>query len=370
MKKIIELPDIVKDLSDEEREVFKRFFEVYKSKGRLELPKTMLSWVEDNFESRDKVEEQKIIKVYNKLLFEGSLFNGVRTERPLDIEKNKNIKERIDSSRGGPFCKPKKMTPKCEFGRVEGEESITGANVAKYDSVHGLNIFKDHNPFSFTFEKIDDYLKTGMKWVREAYENRKEDGFKYPHIMWNCMPKAGASIIHGHMQLLLTQGRHYANIDLYRQASVKYSENYSSNFFEDWFQAHSSVGLGAKFGNVKLFANLTPRKEKEIIITSKDFKTPVSKVIHSVLSSLVKHMGVESFNVGIMLPPLDKSWKSFPGCVIRIIDRGSLNSPTVDYGGLEITAGHVVIGTDPYKAIGVVKRGLEKTKKNENNSKI
>ena len=65
---------------------------------------------------------------------------------------------------------------------------------------------------------------------------------------------------------------------------------------------------------------------------------------------MIKKFGVESFNVGWYLPPMDGSDWELP-VIARIVDRGKLSSRTTDYGGMEIYAGDIVIGSDPYRII-------------------
>ena len=72
--------------------------------------------------------------------------------------------------------------------------------------------------------------------------------------------------------------------------------------------------------------------------------------IAKLVRNYITKLGVESFNLGIILPPLDNSWKGFP-IIAKIIDRGSLHSSTNDFGAMEVIAKHSIISTDPYKVI-------------------
>jgi hypothetical protein len=60
-------------------------------------------------------------------------------------------------------------------------------------------------------------------------------------------------------------------------------------------------------------------------------------------------LGVRSFNVGMLLPPVDEteeSWDGFP-VVVRIVDRGNLETRTSDIGGMEMFA-EAVVAADPF----------------------
>jgi hypothetical protein len=63
-----------------------------------------------------------------------------------------------------------------------------------------------------------------------------------------------------------------------------------------------------------------------------------------------------SFNMGIILPPMNKdaAWKGFP-VIARMVSRGSLSNKTSDIGGVELYAGSNVIETDPYKVFEKIK---------------
>ncbi len=170
--------------------------------------------------------------------------------------------------------------------------------------------------------------------------------------MWNCLWKSGASIIHGHMQVLLAKNRHYGSIEKLRKFSLDYEKETGQNYFEEFINAHKAIGLGFESKKTAILAHLTPKKEKEVIIIGDNLKT-VSEHIYKVLKAY-KTMGVESFNVGVYLEPVDKSWK-LP-IIARIVDRGALFKKTVDIGAMELFAGTNIIGSDPYKIISEIKK--------------
>ncbi|MFH1771016.1 MAG: hypothetical protein ABH828_05690 [archaeon] len=353
MKSILSLSKYVKMLPKKKREVFLRLYSVSEDYGELKIPKEMKPWVEKTFGSVKGVEKHKIIRTDNNITSESSLFNELRTKRPLDSNNNNNntnINKIIKEHENGPFCKPLTGTPEDTFGRIKGKYSITSSNVAKYDALHGLIIFKEHNPLKFTSENIKDYLTTAQKWINKAHKANPEKNF--PYIMWNCLWKAGSSIVHGHFQLLLGKNKHYGDIERLRRFASGYSIVFNSDYFNDFYHAHESIGLGFEKKNSKIIAHLTPKKEKEVIIISMRLND-VSEALYRVLKAYRK-MGVESFNMGIYLQPLDKSWEM--PVITRIVDRGSLSNNVVDIGGMEMFAGTSIIGSDPYKVIEKVKK--------------
>ena len=76
------LPDQINKLSSGDREVFDRIFRIYEAQGGLEIPKPMQKWVKDTFGSLAAVKHQRFIKITNKVTYEGSIFNELRTSRP------------------------------------------------------------------------------------------------------------------------------------------------------------------------------------------------------------------------------------------------------------------------------------------------
>ncbi|MBU0666650.1 MAG: hypothetical protein KKC26_04775 [Nanoarchaeota archaeon] len=350
MKNITNISEYVKKLSKEKKEVFSRIFELTTSIGRMKIPTEMKSWVISQFGSLEAVQKQKIVRIDNKLTFETSLYNELRTKIPADVQHTSEVKKIIEEKRGGPFCNPKTQTPEDTFGRIEGKASITASNVAKYDAEHGLIIFKEHNPLHFKPKEIKDYLDVAEKWIKKVHEKNSQN--KYPYILWNCLWKAGASLIHGHMQVLVGKKRHYSEIELLKFASSFYKELYNSDYFEDFYEVHKALGLGFEHGKNKIMVNLTAKKEKEVIIMGQNL-LECSEAIYRVLQAYF-NMNVESFNMGVYLPPMDNSW-SLP-LIIRLVDRGSLSKNTTDIGGMELFARSSIILSDPYKVLLKIKK--------------
>ena len=348
MPSIIDLPNLVESLKGEEKEVFKRFFEVNLSIGKLVVPADMKPWIKKTFGSLSAVENQRIIKVFNKQTFETAMFNELRASRPIETKVEEDVLQIIESSEGDPFCKPLSRTPADSFGRVKGRHCVTASNVAKYDGLHGLVIFKKHNPLDFNEKEIQDYFKTAVKWYAKAYKSNKKA--VYPFLLWNCLWRSSASIIHGHFQLVLGEGSHYAEAEHYNSLRKKYYEKHNSDYFADYYKVHESIGLGFSKKGLRIFTSIVPRKDKEVTIISDKSDKSFFSAVYKIANCLVKDFSVASFNLGIIFPPLSKSpeWKGFP-VIARIVDRGKLSNKTVDIGGMEMYAHSNVIETDAYK---------------------
>jgi hypothetical protein len=361
-RRITDLDALVEGLPTEEREIADRLFDVRATTGRLEVPKGMRGWVEKNFGSVDAVREQRIMRVTNRVTLEGTLFNELRASRPFDVAGEGGpdvLRREIEETRGDPFCVPKKGTPADVFGRVRGAHSITASNVAKYDGFHGLIVFDDHDPLSFTPEKVDDYVSVALEWLQRA---RKADPeAKYPFLMWNCLWRAGSSMIHGHAQVTATRGAHYPKVERLRRAALEYESAYGSDYFRDLCRVHEALGLGTtpppgSSPDVRGFANLTPAKEKEVMLLGPDLGEHLRRFLASVLLRYTRDLGVSSFNVAFYLrpsAPTEEDWSSFP-VVIHVVDRGDPTNRTSDIGAMELYAAPVV-SSDPFQVARLLK---------------
>jgi hypothetical protein len=341
------LEEIVASLPAEEKTLFQRIYAVTTSVGELRTPPSMESWVRQRFGSVEAVTKQKIVKVTNVVTHEGSLFNRLRALRPMGPKEEKSIDAQLQAaSHQNLFRNPESNTPEDLFGRVEGKHCVTASNIAKYDGLHGVVIFNDFNPLHFSREEIIDYIDTGWEWARRAQAMKPQA--RYFFFIWNCLWRAGASIYHGHAQVVLTCDRHYAKIDGLRRAALSYRQNYGSNYFGDLFQVHRSTGCAVEKKGVKILAHLTPFKDNEVILMAEALSLSFKERIYEVLACFRDRIGVTCFNLSLVTPPLsatEESWEGFP-VMARIVDRGDPDSRASDVGGMEIY-GASVIASDP-----------------------
>lgn len=356
--KITDLPALIANLPPEDRAAADRIFDVIATTGRLDPPEAMRAWIENSFGSLDAVLEQRIVKVTNRVILEGTLFNGLRASRPLDTGVSVDLEREIEATAGDPFCRPEEGTPADVFGRVQGKYAITASNVAKYDGFHGVIVFDDHNPLHLTPEKVADYISVGLEWCRKVLET--DPGARYPFLMWNCLWRAGGSIIHGHAQITATRGSHYPKVERLRRAAASYRAEHSSDYFDDLCRVHGALGLGVPAeGGVRAFASLSPIKEKEIIVLGRSPEDDdLHRTVGALLRDYVRSLGVRAFNVAFYMPPLAparEDWSEFPTAV-HLVDRGSPANRTSDIGAMELYAAPVV-ASDPFRVAEVLRNG-------------
>jgi hypothetical protein len=356
--RITELPVLIEKLGPEERTLADRIFDVSATTGRLDPPEAMRAWIEESFGSVDAVREQRIVKVTNRVTLQGTLFNGLRASRPLDTGVSVDLEREIEATVGDPFCRPEEGTPADVFGRVRGEHAITASNVAKYDGFHGVIVFDDHNPLHLTPEKVSDYVAVGLEWCRKALEADPEA--RYPFLMWNCLWRAGGSIIHGHAQVTATRGAHYPRVEHLRRASASYRAEQGSDYFDDLYRIHDALGLSIQAeGGVRAFASLSPVKEKELVVIGESPEDDsLRRTVGALLEGYVRDLGVRTFNVAFYMPPLapvDEDWSGFP-TVVHLVDRGSPANRTSDIGAMELYAAPVVT-SDPFRVAEILRNG-------------
>jgi hypothetical protein len=355
---ITELMAMVAELPPADRKRFERIFHVDTSVGRLNPPQGMLEWVEESFGSVDAAREQRVVRVTNLVTMEGALFNELRAKRPVVRQKPLELEAVIEQEQGGAFCKPLERTPEDTFGRIHGKHSVTASNIAKFDGFAGVVVFNEHNPLAFTREQIADYADTGLAWLEKAHETDEEA--KYPFWLWNCLWRAGASIVHGHAQMILAREQHYAKVEGLRRAALAYREATGHNYFQDLYEAHDGLGLGFEVDGTRVLVYLAPVKEKEVLLFSPSLDEGLKDSIYRVLECYVRRLHVSSFNVAILMPPLgstEEDWSEFP-YVVRIVDRGDPFNRTVDVAAMELYASSVIF-SDPFDVVEVLRESME-----------
>lgn len=340
-----------------DRELFDKVYSYWETKGELVPPVEMHSWLESTFGSVAHVKKQDFIRITDTVTFEGAIFNELRTMRPL-VESGydfSDVMDQIKAVDGDPFMNPEKGTPADVFGRVKGKYCISASNVAKYDGFHGLIIFDDHSPLLFSRKRVRDYFDVAGVWFTKA--NKHNSLAIYPLFTWNCLWRAGASVIHGHAQVVLAEGQAYAKVEDLRVSAHKYQERNRSNYFDDVYEIHEKLGLAYKSGVIRLLVKITPIKEKEIMIFGNGLNNELADAVSDTLNTMKERLGISSFNLSLILPPLSKTtevWEHMP-TVVRIVDRGSLSTKTSDIGSMELYA-QSVIGSNPYLVFDAIKK--------------
>lgn len=341
------LEEIAAALPAEDKVLFQRIYAVSTAIGEQRFPQSMEPWVKQQFGSVADVARQKVVRVTNLITSEGTIFNRLRASRPIQVDGQSLDAQLEATSKNDPFRNPEENTPEDLFGRVVGKHCITASNVAKFDGLHGMVIFKEFNPLKFSREQVVDYFDVGWEWARRAHQMKPDA--RYFFLIWNCLWRAGASIIHGHAQLMLTSGRHYAKIDNLRRVALSYQQDYGANYFADLFRVHRALGCALEKNGVRILAHLAPVKDNEVVLISEELNLSLKERVYEVLACLRDKVGVLSFNLSLVTPPLaetKESWEGFP-VLVRVVDRGNPNDRASDIAGMSIYASSVVL-SDPF----------------------
>lgn len=347
---IADLPLLVEALPVDTQAVFRRLFYLDAVQGRLHPPGHMLPWIVDQFGSVEKVKSQTIIKITGKFTGESSVFNPLRSLRPHQFKGGLfagNISS-VDF-----FASPLENTPEDVFGRVKGKYCVTAANIAKADAFHGVIIFNNTDPWDFGCREVADYFETGLRWMQEAH--RYDGEACYGFFLWNCTHRAGASIQHGHAQVLLSKGRHMAKVEQLRNAAAVYGDKYQADYFSDLYMVHQALGLGWQRGGVRMMSHLNAVKQHEVMLLADRLDDSFAECIYCVLAGYRDRLQVKSFNLALAFPPLVDvpGWDGFP-LVARIVDRGNTADLSSDFSAMELY-GASVVTSDPFHTAEILR---------------
>lgn len=364
---ITDLADLVAQLDAPRRARFERLFRVDISEGRCIVPASMRPWVTEHFGSVARVEHQQIVRVTNRITFDGALYNPVRAGRPIvktgDAGKTWDKKgPPTNPSQARPhspdiFADPLRTTAADVFGRVRGQHCITTGNIARWEGQHAVVIFDEYDPLIFDREQMRDYFATSLNWAHLAHQH--DPLARYLFWGWNGGLKGGASIPHAHAQVGLGRHQHYAQIERLRLAAQSYRAAHNSNYFEDLIAVHQDIGLGFSATGLPAFIYAAAWATKDIWIIGQAFDDALANALCDTLRWLIDTTGMGAFNVGVLMPPLfdpapsdvnsDEDWRGFP-VIARIVDRGAPDMLSSDIGALDVFA-HQVIAADPYQVI-------------------
>lgn len=375
---ITALPERVSNLPPALRDVAARLLWIDVAIGQAVPPPEMEPWIDAQFDSVDAVRRQTIVRVVNRLTLEGAVFNPLRARRPLDdFGGDEALEARIATELAGVdfFREPERDTTADVFGRIRGRHCVTASNVAKFEGWHGLVVFDEPHPLRFGRDQLRDYLEVGLRWLETA--RRHDPRAIYPLIGWNCLPKSGATIVHGHMHLTLARGMAYTRVETWRRAAERYRADFGASYFEDLYGLHEALGLALPApARLRAFASLTPLRNREVVILAEPggawesaaeqetgragFPGPLADTLHDILRGLIDGQGVRAFNVAAALPPLgppEDDWAGVP-IVVRVADRGAALTTRNDWGVMELFAmGCATV--DPFEVAAALSRHAE-----------
>ena len=233
---------------------------------------------------------------------------------------------------------------------------LTGANAAQADAHHAVIVFDEHDPLAFDADLVDDLLVTGREWAELA---RGVDPAAVHYLLiWNCLWRAGGSIIHGHAQAIVGRVRPHARLDRFRHDAATYAAAIGADLVADLVALHRDLDLAVDAdGGVTLLAHVVPTKEHEAVVIGRpgmDERDPAfARAVGRTLEALRDRVGVRSFNLAVWRPPLDAVDDPLPP-IARIVDRGDPATRPSDIGAMELY-GSPIVGSDPYDLVAALR---------------
>eukprot|EP00058_Branchiostoma_floridae_P014213 XP_002599701.1 hypothetical protein BRAFLDRAFT_70379 [Branchiostoma floridae] len=331
--KVVHRPRARRD-AIELHKIFDDIYEVTRKSGQVVIPDTfqtkVLKWLGNNYDLLKDVKLQFVTTVFNLITHESSVFNPIRSKRPGVATADKDV----------AIYKTAEDT----FGRVESTHSATAANTFKYDSFHAIILLKTHHPTAFTEEQFMDFTNTAMKWFMKCYDTDKQ--YRYPHLMWDSLPKASASQVHPHAQASLSAARHYGIMEHIRLSAEHYADQHDgSNYFSHLLQ--------------------TPKKDHEVFIMSRTSGEDFFRLIYYTIRTFIDNLKRPAFSMAMFLPRLEPfsapTSEDIPA-VARIITRGPPDNPRNDISAMELFAASNV-NVDPFTVIQHIKNTISRNKK-------
>jgi hypothetical protein len=358
---ILDLPSRIGSLAGEDRARADRLLDARAIAGSTDPPTSLEPWLVDTFGSVDAVRHQSMLRVTNRATLEATVFAPLRSRRPIDgADGGRDLASEIAATLGDPFCDPVHGTPADTFGRVRGARMISGANAALADAHHAVLVFDEHDPLAFDAALVADLFATGRAWADRA---RSEDPDASAYLLaWNCLWRAGGSIVHGHAQALLGSGAH-ARVERFRRDAELYRASHGADLATDLVDVHRDLGLVIDHDGVAILSHLVPVKERELLVIAApgtDEREPsFGAAVARALLACRDRLGVRSFNLVLWRPPLatgpatPPGWARFP-TMVRIVDRGDPFSRPSDIGAMELY-GTPIVGSDPYDVMAAVR---------------
>ncbi|KAJ9466313.1 hypothetical protein DIPPA_09131 [Diplonema papillatum] len=371
---------MAEELSKEEAQVLERVWQLSAADGPTVVPggfgeklQAMFAGMEG---AKAAVENQRVLRCWNVLMDQSTYFNDVRAAYTKSRTARRQVARAVIIPLATPetcdFCNLEARTSTdVGFGRLSAATARSCSNVAKYAGSHSCIVFNDHNPLVPAGSKqcIADLFTLCDEWALhkcpqfvagppvEPYPKKQrtsERGQWTPLIGWNCTSKAGASMEHGHAQVLSVQGnvRWAAALDGTGAAAV--------------VAAARTLGLLVEIddGRAYTFPSLSPVQNAEMWVVAKPgsafcegcsgqrtFGPDAAEGIRTALEVLFENYSTSAFNITVASVACAEGARVWPDCTrvtfARVLDRG-VHTQLEGPGFLEIFGSGSVGGADPF----------------------
>jgi len=241
------------------------------------------------------------------------------------------------------FCPEKVSTSTPKFT----EEFIPEGRLSKGEATLFPNLFahKQHSAIiamtqshflrlkEFAPSIFTDAFKLADLYIRRAYE---VSGTPYAEIGANYLYPSGASIVHPHLQVIVSHGPH-SLIKILTEKGKAYYKKYSRNYWEDLIEQEKRLGERylKKIGSTEWFTPFAPIREDEVnaIVRGKsnflEFEEGDWESLAHGLSRILRaydERGFSCFNFAIYSGPLGKKCGKYLWAGLKIISRSSVQT--------------------------------------------
>ncbi|CAB3365786.1 Hypothetical predicted protein [Cloeon dipterum] len=341
---------------------YQDLYSVSVRRGALHLPARfkgkVLKWMGGDHKLVSKVYNQTVFHVRNLYSLEHTVYNPLRAKRPssgssgrLD-SKSYVSKLAASTNNSCDFCNFREMTAEDVFERIEGKHSVSAANAFKLDKWHGLILTKKHNPVDLNLEEVLDLFNTSLKWFHKVHSI--DSSAKYPNLIWDSLPHAGASQVHPHIHTMMDPNQYYGSHHVQQEAARRYHQYTGNKYWDDLIQIHHALGLTVTLKSAVAVAPLTSKKDHELFILSGEPSVDFFSLLHQAVQTYYHDLSIYCFSAGLALPPAESMNLRSPA-VVRMGTRGDCSSVHSDISSLELYSVNNV-NVDPYRVIGALRK--------------
>lgn len=247
-----------------------------------------------------------------------------------------------------PFCPENlyKMTPVfpseiTQEGRVVQGEAVAFPNLFPYSKHNAVVIFSGQHYVKleeFTVEMIKDAFMAAQTYTQNVIA--ADSKARYASINWNYLPPSGGSILHPHIQVILSESP-TNNQFLISEKAKAYEEKYGREFFTSLYETEKDLGerwIG-EVGNIAWTHAYAPKSHNDFVaiftqsrsifdITEQDWLNFATSI--KAIFAHFSEQGFASFNL-LLNASIDRESKQ--PVHIRIIPRftmGALNTSDIN----------------------------------------
>jgi galactose-1-phosphate uridylyltransferase len=79
---------------------------------------------------------------------------------------------------------------------------------------------------------------------------------RYPNLIWDNLPHAGASQVHPHVHTMMDPSQYYGAHHIQQEAARRYHQYTGNKFWDDLIEIHHALGLTVSLGSAVAVAPL------------------------------------------------------------------------------------------------------------------